>query len=121
MESKRQAKVSRLLQRELGVILQKNAQRLVNHAFITVTKVNVSIDLSHAKVYVSFMNHENPQPLAAKLNEHVGEVKLALGRVLKNEMRKLPDLAFFYDDRLDYADRIDDILNEIKKKDQDKG
>lgn len=121
MESKRQAKVSRLLQRELGVILQKNAQQLVNHAFITVTKVSVTIDLSHAKVYVSFMNHETPQPLVDKLNEHVGEVKLALGRVLKNEMRKLPSLTFFYDDRLDYADRIDDILNEIKKKDQDKG
>lgn len=115
MESTRQAKVNRLLQRELATILQRSAKRLINHQFITVTKVLVTSDLSHAKVYVTYMQHPEPEKLTKLLNQQVGDVKRPLGNNLKNELRKLPDLTFYYDDRLDYIDRIDQVLDDIKK------
>ena len=55
MESVRQQKVNKLIQKELAEIFRSNAKSLFNGAFITVTVVRISPDLGSAKVYLSIM------------------------------------------------------------------
>lgn len=118
MESRRQAKVSKLLQKDLAVILQKNCRTWFSVSFITVSKVQVTADLSYAKVYVTFLNVDKPEEVVTMMNKKVGEIKHQLASLVKNQLRKLPDLNFFYDDTLDYVDKMEQLFREIKTPDK---
>ena len=133
MYSKRQNKVSRLLQKELAAIFQKEYS---GRAFITVTVVRISPDLSYAKVYLSIMEvagkEDSPSPALPKRRENqrakspqyqikksldkiktqTKEIRKQLAARIKNQLRKLPDLEFFIDDSLDYEEKIDQLINE---------
>lgn len=121
MESRRQAKVSRLIHREIASILQKNSNSWFSVQFITVSKISVTPDLSYAKVYLTFLNEPNPQEKVDMVKTKTGEIKLQLGRALKNEMRKLPDINFFYDDTLDYVENMDTLFKKLNDNSSDKG
>lgn len=111
MESKRQNKFSRLLQRDLGDIFQKDIKGTFDNAFITVTQVKVSPDLGVAKVYLSFLNAPDADRLMYKINLHKGEIRKALGNRISNQVKKIPELIFYHDDSAEYAARIDKILS----------
>ena len=117
MESRRQAKVSRLIQREIAVILQRNSQMWFALPFVTVSKIHVTPDLSYAKVYLTFLNEANPQEKIDLVRAKTGEIKLQLGSALKNEMRKLPAINFFYDDTMDYVEDMDKLLKKLNNPD----
>ncbi len=110
MESKRQNKFSRLLQRDLGDIFQKDIKSLFANAFITVTQVKISPDLGIAKVYLSFLNASDTEKLMYKVNLHKGEIRKALGNRISNQVKKVPELIFYHDDSAAYAAHIDKIL-----------
>ncbi|MFW5700316.1 MAG: 30S ribosome-binding factor RbfA [Cyclobacteriaceae bacterium] len=111
MESKRQNKFSRLLQRDLGDIFQKDIKGIFDNAFITVTQVKVSPDLGVAKIYLSFLNAQNADRLMYKVNLHKGEIRKALGNRISKQVKKIPELIFFHDDSAEYAAHIDKILS----------
>ncbi|MFY0674970.1 MAG: 30S ribosome-binding factor RbfA [Bacteroidia bacterium] len=117
MESRRQAKVSKLLQRELAVILQKNGKSWFAIPFITVSQVRVTPDLSYAKVYLTFLGDDNPEDKVKLVRTKTAEVKRQLASALRHEMRKLPEINFFYDDTLDYADNMNKLLDSLKPDD----
>lgn len=117
MESRRQAKVNKLIQRELGHIFQKKAKAWFDLQFISVSQVHVSPDLGTAKVYLTFLNEKEPQKALEKVQNGSGEVKYELAKALKNEFRKLPELHFYYDDTLDYVDDMEKLFKKIKKND----
>ena len=112
MESQRQQKISRLLQRELGDILQKDMNNLGLGAMLTVTKVTVTSDLSLAKAYISLLAANDHKKVIANLNKHRKEVRYVLGTRVKNQLRVIPSLQFFEDDSLDYLENIERILKE---------
>jgi ribosome-binding factor A len=112
MESQRQQKISRLLQREVGDILQKDMNNLGLGAMLTVTKVSVTSDLSLAKVYVSVLAANDNAAVIANLNKHTKEVRYVLGQRVRNQLRIIPFLQFFEDDSLDYLENIERILKE---------
>ena len=108
--SKRQEKVSKLIQRDLADIFQKEAQ-LFKGALITVTKVRISPDLSYAKVYLSiFIPGDESKPILESIQSQASNFRYILGKKIKNQVKKIPELAFFLDDSLDYIDNIDDLL-----------
>lgn len=108
--SKRQEKVSKLIQRDLADIFQKEAQ-LFKGALITVTKVRISPDLSYAKVYLSiFIPGHESKPIMDSIQAQASNFRYILGKKIKNQVKKIPELAFFIDDSLDYIDNIDDLL-----------
>lgn len=113
MESKRQNKFSRLLQRDLGDIFQKDIKGTFENAFITVTQVKVSPDLGVAKVYLSFLNTQDADRLMYKVNLHKGEIRRALGNRISNQVKKVPELIFYHDDSAEYAARIDKLLSDL--------
>ena len=110
MESQRQQKISRLLQRELADILQKDMNNLGLGAMLTVTKVTVTSDLSLAKVYVSLLAAKDNATVITNLNKHSKEVRYVLGQRVRNQLRVIPSLQFFEDDSLDYLENIERIL-----------
>jgi len=108
--SKRQEKVSKLLQQDIANIFQKENQ-IFNGALITVTKVRISPDLSYAKVFVSiFVPGGNSDEIMQSIKDQTANLRYALGKKIKNQVKKIPELAFFIDDSLDYIDNIENLL-----------
>lgn len=112
METKRQSRVSKQIQKDIGEIFQREMNHLSGGAMITVTKVNVTGDLSIAKVYLSLFATKDKKVLMDTIREHSSEVRFHLGNRLKNQLKKIPELHFYLDDSLDYIENIDNLLHE---------
>ena len=110
MDSTRQLKVSRLIQKELGEVFQQETRILFGNALITVTQVRVSPDLGIAKVYVSLFNVPDTKVLLKLIQANTKEVRMKLSGRIKKQVRIIPNLVFFLDDSLDYAMKIDALL-----------
>ena len=110
MESKRQQRISRLLQKDLGEIFQHEVRNVSKGAMITVTKVNVTSDLAISRVYLSIFGTEDKLALLEKIRDHKNEIKYKLGNRIRHQLRVVPDLEFYEDDSLDYIDNIDRLL-----------
>lgn len=110
MESQRQSRVSRLIQKELGDIFQREGQNLFGGGMISVTVVRMTPDLAIAKVFLSLFPPERKQELFDTVNHQNKTVRHELGRRVRNQLRLVPELQFYIDDSIDYADRIDKLL-----------
>lgn len=116
MPTVRQEKASRLIQKELSILFQKEAKALFNGAMVSVTTVRMSPDLKEGKVYVSFFGVKDKEAMLAHMNAIQGDIRRRLGSVMRNQLRHIPELRFYLDDSLDYAEEIVTLLN--KDKDQ---
>jgi len=112
MATTRQLKVSRLLQKELGEYFQRQGPALSGGKMVTVTVVRISPDLGVAKVYLSIFPGEKAKEAVQAISEKAGLVRSELGKKLRNQLRHIPEFAFFLDDSLDYIDRIEDLLKD---------
>lgn len=112
MENTRLDRVSKLLQKDLGEIIQIDLKRVTKGAMVTVTKVKVSPDLSLAKVYLSLFATPDKEVLMADIKRHSSEIRGKLGSRIRNQLRVVPNLQFYDDDSLDYIENIENLLNE---------
>jgi ribosome-binding factor A len=112
MGSIRQSKVESLLKRDLGSIFQIHNRDIGISEMITVTVVRISPDLSYAKVFLSVFPSGSSNEVLRKIQSHVPAIRGWLGKKIGKQVRVVPELAFFLDDSLDYADKIDDLLNQ---------
>lgn len=111
MESPRQKKIGALLQQEIAKLLQGAVRKEgVSNVLISVTKVNVTVDLSIAKVYLSLFPSKEANKWLEGIRSNAFQVKHDLSQLLKNELRRIPELHFFMDDSLDYIEEIDEAL-----------
>jgi len=111
MDTQRQLKVSRLLQRDLGEIFQRESRGKFGGAMITVTKVNITKDMSLARVYVSLFATKDKEELLTTIRKHTVEIRFQLGKRIKDQVRQIPELEFFLDDSLDYIESIEKLLD----------
>jgi len=111
MESNRQKRISRLLQKDLGEILQVEGRSWFAGALVTVTKVYVTSDLSIARTYLSIFGKDAKEVLK-QAEIHTKEIRRQLGLRAKNQLRHIPELRFFIDDSLDYIENIEKLLKE---------
>ena len=109
MESTRQSKIARLIQKELSEIFLLQA-RSMNGVLVSVTSVRVSPDLSIARVYISVFPSERGNEIVKNLNGNMKSIRFDLGNRLRHQLRIIPELKFFIDDSLDYLERIDELL-----------
>ena len=114
METTRQNKISRLIQKDLGEIFRFESRNLFESAMITVTKVYVTPDLSIARVYLSLFATTDKDKLFGKIENHSKEIRYSLGKRVKGQIRAIPELHFFLDDSLDYIENIEKLLDEDK-------
>ena len=110
MDSVRQNKIARLLQKELATFFQAESRGLFPGKMVTVTVVRVSPDLGLAKVYLSVFPLARDEDFITRVTEHTKMIRNALGRNIRHQVRIIPELAFYIDDSMDYFERIDKLL-----------
>ncbi|WP_430933512.1 30S ribosome-binding factor RbfA [Saccharicrinis sp. 156] len=112
METTRQKKISRLLQRELSEIFLREAKPLTLGTMVSVSKVRVSPDLGLAKAYISIFPADKKDDVYSEIDKGTSGIRRYLGMRVGKQLRLVPNLQFFVDDSLDYIDNIDRLLNE---------
>ena len=110
MESTRQKKVSRLVQKELAGLFLKKGNEFAHGKLVSITRVRVSPDLSFAKIYLSIFPTTNQDVILNSIQEHSSKIRFELGQKVRSQLRIVPDIVFHIDDSLDYIDKIDKLL-----------
>lgn len=112
MNYKRSDKIAAFIQEEVSKMLLSELKD-PELGFITVTKVRVSDDIRHAKIYYSVLGGEEKKTKsAAALDRATGHIRTELGHRLK--IRFVPSIMFIFDDSTEYADHIEHLLKKIK-------
>lgn len=109
MESTRQAKIARLIQKELSEIFR--AQTAKTHGtLVSLSSVRVTPDLSMARAYLSVFPSAKAQEMIDSINKNVRTIRYELAQRVRYQLRKTPELSFYLDDSLDYIEKIDNLL-----------
>ena len=95
METTRQQKIARLIQKELAEMFQHQTQAA--HGLL-------------CRAYLSVFPSEKSQEVVENINRNVKSVRYELGKRLRYQLRIIPELRFFVDDSLDYIEHIDELL-----------
>ncbi|MDF9831156.1 30S ribosome-binding factor RbfA [Parabacteroides sp. PF5-6] len=109
MDGTRLSKIERLLQKEVGDMFQKQTQGMPG-TLVSVSRVRVSPDLSLAKIYLSIFPSDKGEELLKSIRTNTKSFRYDLGQRVRLQLRRIPELAFFIDDSLDYLDNIDKLL-----------
>ena len=110
MESTRQQKVGKQIQKDISDILLKEGAEYVRGAMVSVTVVRVSPDFALAKVYVSIFPFEKSQEILGRLQSNAWFFRRALGQRIRNQIKQIPEVAFFLDDSMEYVENIEQLL-----------
>ena len=138
MDSTRQSKIARLIQKELSDIFQQQT-RTMHGVLVSVSVCRISPDLSVCRAYLSVFPSERAKEIvdniklvsnlcAAKdsyertngifngitqeIDLLLHEIRYELGQRTRHQLRIIPELKFFVDDSLDYAEHIDELLSQ---------
>ena len=111
METQRQKKIAGVIQKDLAEILQRAAtDGGFQGTIISVTKVSVTVDLSIAKVYISIFPTDKVKPVMEGIQANQTVIRHELAQRTRHQLRRMPELAFFLDDSLDYIENIEKSL-----------
>lgn len=110
METTRQQKINRLIQKELGEIFLLDTKK-VRGVLVSVSIVRVSPDLGNAKVYLSIFPSDKAKELLENIKANAKALRFDLGQRVGKQLRVVPELSFYLDDSLDYIENIDRLLN----------
>jgi ribosome-binding factor A len=111
--STRQQKFSKLIQKELSDIFQRDKRGILDNAFITIADVRVSPDLGLARIYLSMMLAKDKQQILDKINLRKKEIRKALGDRIGKQVRVIPELVFYIDEVEENAQRIDSLIENL--------
>jgi len=112
-ESTRQQKYSKLIQRDISDIFQKDKMGIFTNTFVSVVDVKMSADLSIAKIYLSMMLVKDKEALLEKIHKHKSEIRRELGNKIGKQVRIIPELIFIIDEVEERASRIDQIIDDL--------
>ena len=109
METTRQQKIARLIQKELSEIFRLQTAKM-GGVLVSVSAVRVSPDLSIARAYLSIFPSDKGKEIIESINHNAKSVRYELAQRVRYQLRKTPELTFFIDDSLDYIEHIDSLL-----------
>ena len=110
MTSTRQLKFSRLIQKELGAIFQRDQKSFFSGNIISVTQVEVSPDFSIAHVQLSLLLEGDKEKMIQNVQKHKGDIKRSLSKSVGKQIRKIPDLKFHLDEGAEHAQKMNAIF-----------
>jgi len=117
--SRRSERTSKLIQREISALLEREVNDPRLSKFVSVTEVTLSPDLKHAKVYVSTLGSEvNKEDLLAGFSKASGFLRRELAAHLR--LRQMPELSFHYDDSIERGARLLELMSELSTQKDDK-
>ncbi|OCG35073.1 MULTISPECIES: 30S ribosome-binding factor RbfA [unclassified Gilliamella] len=116
----RSSRVGHELQKEIAIILQREIKdpRL---GMVTVSGVDISRDLSYAKVFVTFLNDDDPQVIEqglTVLNDAKGYIRTLIGKAMR--LRIIPEIKFFYDESLVKGMQMSSLVADVIKQDNER-
>lgn len=117
METTRQQKINRLIQKELGEVFLLQAKAMPG-LLVSVSGVRISPDLSVAKIYLSIFPSERSKEILENIKNNSKAIRYDIGQRMGKQLRIIPELVFYLDDSLDYLENIDRLLNPDKKDDK---
>jgi len=110
MESTRQKRISSLLQKDLGEIIDRFARDHFSGTLMSITEVRITPDLANSKIFISVFPTNKAEDAMKFLKSNAGTIRGELGRKIRNQMRIVPELQFIRDETLDKRDTIDQLL-----------
>ena len=111
MESTRQHKIARLIQKDMSDILLKYA-RTLHSTLISVSEVRVSPDLSIAHVYLSIFSQNKVTETMEAIEQNTPHFRGQLGALERHQLRIIPEIKFHLDTTIDNMERIDQLLKQ---------
>jgi ribosome-binding factor A len=109
----RTERLGSVIKKDLGQILQRNYQPA--GTFITVTQVRLTDDLSIAKVYLSiFAPNREVESIYKHIDDHQSEIRYELASLIKNQVRRIPELLFYEDDTAEYINKMEGLFDKTK-------
>ncbi len=119
MESKRQKQVAELIKRNFSIVLQHEGSYIYGPAtLVTVTGVKITPDFALAKIYLSVYNTENKQAAILELEEEIVRLRQSLAARVRQQLRRMPEIAFYLDDTLDEMYRVDALFSRLHAENQ---
>ena len=115
MASKRQLQTAEVIKRHFGSVLLSEGSYIYGDAFVTVTQVIVTPDISEAKIYLSIYNTSNKEAVLANVRRSVSILKKSLSHRIRNHVRRIPSLSFYNDDTLDEMEKVDALFNKLRR------
>ena len=110
METTRQQKIAKQIQKDVAEIFQNEGAAVVRGSLVTVTAVRVSPDFGYAKIYVSVFPFERTAGMMKTLEQQNWFIRRALGQRIRNQLKNVPEIQFFLDDSLEYIEHIEQAL-----------
>ena len=107
-------KVNEELKKTISQVLEFEIKNSKVTGLVSVTKVSITPDFRYAKIYISILNSKNDKKTLEGIKESAGFIRSRVAKVMN--LRVTPELSFEIDDSIEYGNKIDKILNELKKK-----
>jgi ribosome-binding factor A len=117
-EGKRQKQVAIEIAKELNDIFLKMGLNMIDGGMVSISTVKITPDLYEARVYLSFFQVKDQEAVLEKFKDLTSEIRGELGKRMRHQLRSIPQLTFYLDDTLDYVFKIEKLLEDIKKEDQ---
>ena len=109
METTRQNKIARLIQKELSEIFLLQTKQM-HGVMVSVSVCRISPDMSVCRVYLSVFPSAKSEEIVKNINDNMKSIRFELGNRVRHQLRIIPELKFFVDDSLDYIENIDNLL-----------
>ncbi|MEO7174836.1 MAG: 30S ribosome-binding factor RbfA [Saprospiraceae bacterium] len=118
MDSKRQKQVAELIKRNFSEVLRQEGTYIYQNALVTVTHVQITPDLTFAKIYLSIYNTEHKQEVLLNLAENYHRLKHSLAHRIRKLVRVIPNYQLFEDDTLDEMFKINAMFDKLEADNQ---
>jgi len=118
-ESKRQKQVAGLVQEVLNTIFQKFNLNMIHGGMVSISSVKVTTDLLEARVYLSFFQVADAKEALKKIQERSGEIKRELGNNVRQQLRRIPEIKYFWDETLDHVFKMEELFKQINSERKD--
>ena len=110
----RTERLSALLKKDLGDIIQRDFQP--SGTFVTVTQVRVTPDLGIAKVYLSvFAPGKDELSIMEYIDGNIQNIRKKLADRIRNQVRKIPELHFYPDDTSQYVNKMEGLFKKVEE------
>lgn len=112
-QSKRQLKFSKLIQKEISEIFQKEHSAKFIGSLVTVSDVSMSPDLGLARIYLSIFPVKSTEKIMEEIEAVKSKIRGSLGKRIGKEVRIVPHIAFHADTTAEEAEKMDQIINKL--------
>ncbi|HYJ38516.1 MAG TPA: 30S ribosome-binding factor RbfA [Chitinophagaceae bacterium] len=118
-ESKRQKQIASLLNEELNDIFRRMGLNMMEGGMVSIAAVKITPDLLESRIYLSFFQVKDQKTILKKIEERSWEIKKELASRVKQQLRRIPELKFFVDDTLENAFKMEELLKQINKSNEE--